>query len=148
MPYTPITITRRQHKDLMAGGRIFEWFSALEMAAFGLALLHPDPAFSTRAFVGFVRIGVSENFVGGSSFAVGVLWCVALYINGSWRRSPMLRFACALAGGSFWGCVSFTFAIAYFQFGAPISTAMGTYALSCVFTFFAARRAVYDAIAN
>ena len=143
----PITITRRQHSDLTAAGRIFEWFAAFEMLAFGVTLVMPDGTFSSsRAWEGFIRFGLSEAFVGAPAIVVGLIWGAALYINGSWRRSPLLRCGCALLGGSFWGAISGSFAAAHFIYGQPLSTAIGTYGLLCTFTFFAARRAAYDAI--
>lgn len=146
MTRAPITITRRQYSDLTAAGRIFEWYSAFALLAFGLTLLMPDDTFSSsRSWEGFVRFGLTENFGGVSAGGVGIIWGAALYINGAWRRSPLLRCGCAMLGGLFWGSISGSFAAAHFVYGQPLSTAIGTYGLLCAFTFFAARRAAYDA---
>ncbi|UFW75219.1 hypothetical protein [Bradyrhizobium sp. WU425] len=59
-----------------------------------------------------------EGFWGWTGVGLGVLRLVALYINGNWRRTPVLRFVGAMSGLVWWLILSALYGLAV-QNGAP-----------------------------
>jgi len=84
-----------------------EWFSAFCMCAWAYTLAAPGDTFSRQSFSEFVSHGYTEELVAAIFAAVGVMRLIALFINGSWPRSPLLRIFGAAVGIVLWTDVAY-----------------------------------------
>jgi hypothetical protein len=90
--------------------RISEWFNSLILMSWGAYLLmHPD-LFETpgmeRIWAGMSEMvwfnSNPESLWGLAAFSVGGARLVALFINGAWGRTPMIRLVTAAASAFVW----------------------------------------------
>lgn len=77
--------------------RLTEWMLASLMIAWGVAVALPGETLHLAGYRVLVTLAPEEVWA-ALSIAIGAMRMVALWINGRWRRSPLLR-----AGGAAWG---------------------------------------------
>ncbi len=130
---------------LRIGDRSGEWLCAGIMATWGAAqaidggtLCRPVPA----ALFGF---GAAQELWAWMFGGVGLIRLAALYINGRWPRTPMIRMACAGLGFVSWCQLVWLFA----QGGTPAqgvpATGAGIYAVLALAELHAIYAAAHDA---
>lgn len=79
-------------------GRFGEWMAALAMLSIGLVLALPGDTMRFSEWWPLRDFGLREVTVGVVIGAIGAARMVALWINGSWNRTPVLRGIGATAG--------------------------------------------------
>ncbi|MDI4231468.1 hypothetical protein OZ411_01395 [Bradyrhizobium sp. Arg237L] len=92
----------------MSQTRSVEWLLASMMLAWGFGLLLPG---DTMSLPQHRMLGaIAPEFVWAAwSVSIGAVRVVALYINGSWRRTPLFRVAGASLGLIWWIVLGFLF---------------------------------------
>ena len=81
--------------------RVVEWMFATMMAAWGCYLLLPMPTFENPQYAVLATIAPEEVW-GVFSLSIAVVRMAALYVNGSWRRTPAIRCLCSILGVIWW----------------------------------------------
>lgn len=117
------------------------WLSCL-MVAIGYGLLDEGNTFDWPSWSYIARY-VDEDTCGWISLIAGVVRLVALYVNGSRRRSPIVRIAGAVGGYLFFGGLALGFWM------TPGPTVLGSYifAILSLAELHATGRAARDAFA-
>src|SRR6185369_2352575 len=88
--------------------RLPEWWNAATMFAWGAyTLMHPG-IFDQPYLQGLVALGgdstaVAERFWGLVTITVGLVRGCALFVNGSWTRTPLIRLLASAASAFVWG---------------------------------------------
>lgn len=125
--------------------RTAEWVTACVLMAFAFILTLPgDTLKISDSFNAFVQLGVEETMLAVPMAMVSSLRMAGLYINGRWRKSPMLRMVGAIFGATIFSLLTISFIYPYVVLSIPASTAIGTYGVLCVADVFAAYRAGKD----
>lgn len=84
-----------------------EWISAGVIMGCGVLLAMPGATFQNSMAYRAFELIAPENIWAAFCVSVGLLRMAALWINGSWRRSPLLRGATSVLGVGFWVlCIS------------------------------------------
>lgn len=96
--------------------RALEWHCAFSLLVYGWAVLDPSSTFFDMPIYVVMKNIAPEFTWGITAMTVAALRLVALYINGWWRRTPIIRFVGASVGGMFWVAVG-----ASMYFGAEAS---------------------------
>lgn len=97
---------------LLQHGRALEWMTSALLLAFAVTLALPgDTLAASPSFAGFVSAGLDE-----AALAMPISWIAAmrmagLYVNGAWRRSPLLRMIGAVLGAGVFAFLSTMFAL-------------------------------------
>lgn len=120
--------------------RELEWACALVLLAWGTALLMPGHTFSRPTFVGFAAVATETTWGMGTVF-VALLRMLALWINGNWHRSPILRFLTALCGASLWSFMAWSFSRDGFE---GTNTGEAVCLALCALDIFSALRSARD----
>lgn len=136
---------KRIASALIEHGRASEWLTSSVMLAFALVLAVPGDTMTGRGFSMMVRMGFDEATVAVPLALVGSARLAALYINGNWRRSPMLRRIGATVGSTFFAMLGMAFLWPSLEVGSPVSTAVSTYFVLSIFDGLAAYRSGADA---
>lgn len=89
---------------------------AFIMLAVGLQLLRPGDTFSAPPYT-VLRTYVSEDHAGQIFVGVGLLRMIALFRNGRWHSSPLVRLAGCSIGTGFW--FTLATALAQAEYGVP-----------------------------
>lgn len=131
---------------LLQHGRALEWLTSFALLAFAMTLALPgDTLASSPSFMGFLDAGLDETAIAMPLSWIAAMRMAGLYINGAWRRSPILRMVGAIIGAGVFGYLSVTFAIPYVVGQQPaLTTGAGIYAVLCVFDLLAAYRTGAD----
>lgn len=131
---------------LLQHGRALEWLTSCALLVFALTLaMHGDTLAGNSSFAGFVALGLDETAIAMPLSWVAAARMAGLYINGAWRRSPMLRMIGAIVGATVFGGLSIMFAGPYIFGSAPaLTTGAGVYAVLCAFDLLAAYRTGAD----
>lgn len=80
-------------------GRLGEWITSASMFFYAAILWLPGNSYTLDVSGrGFYDRGVTEIMVSVPLAAIGVERCIALFINGSWKRTPALRAFGSLCG--------------------------------------------------
>lgn len=131
---------------LLQHGRALEWLTSAALLAFAITLALPgDTLLSSPSFSGFVDMGLDE-----AAIAMPISWIAAsrmagLYVNGAWRRSPLLRMVGAILGAGIFAFLSTMFAMPYLTGQQPgLSTGAGVYLVLAFFDLLAAYRTGAD----
>lgn len=82
--------------------RLVEWMFAAMMMSWGAWLLVPAWSTFQNPQYGALAALASEQTWGVWSVSVGTVRMAALYVNGSHRRTPLLRCVCAALGLIWW----------------------------------------------
>ena len=119
--------------------RALEWLFACQTAAWGLVLLHPDETFSGQSYPVFSAVA-SEETMGVAIAAIGIVYLVALFVNGSLARaSPIVRAACAAVTFMLYLGIAIGFLWSGF-----VSTAWAVYPIEVPFAAYCVYRAMRD----
>lgn len=89
--------------------KILEWLCAIEMTSWGMWLLLPLNTFSTSDVYIVLSNHMSELQWGLLTFSLGLIRCIALYINGWWRRTPIIRIITSVISAAIWANIAATF---------------------------------------
>jgi hypothetical protein len=121
--------------------RGLEWLSAIAMVGWCYVIVrHPGYLLASNLHE-FLRFGLTEGQVAAGFGVVGALRIAALYINGRWPRSPLLRMAGAAVGLVLWSQVTLTLVMAV----GTASTGVVIYGPLAFAEFISIRRAAFDA---
>lgn len=118
--------------------RATEWMLAFIKTAWGFVLLLPSDMFHRQTFSAMAQIAGQTTW-GWIAFCAGLFHMIALFVNGTQRRSPHLRAFCSVIGVLFWFQVSLGFAL------SGISTAWAVYPTFVMFSVYNVMRAMQDA---
>lgn len=123
--------------------RSLEWFNGFYLACWGAyVILHPHMMTTnpTRAvFEGLLEISPQEVW-GLGAFIVGAIRLVALYINGRWHLTPLIRVATSFMSVAVWFWIS----VGLVRSGLP-QTGLVIYPGLMLADMFSASRAASDA---
>lgn len=117
-----------------------EWVGALILAGVAVALLMPGPTFSRPTFDAFAAIA-PEGTWGAALLGVAVVRMIGLWVNGSKRHSPSIRFVTAAAGAAVWGWVT---ALLWHDGYPGVNTGCGAYGVLAEVDAYCAVRAIWD----
>ncbi|WP_371398923.1 hypothetical protein [Marinovum algicola] len=132
---------------LLQHGRALEWLTSTVIAMFAIILALPGDTLATSsAFGAFVRMGADEVAIAVPLTFIAAMRMAGLWINGRWRRSPILRLAGAVFGAGVFMSLAVLFAVPFLSGNtAALTTGVGTYFVLAAFDFLAAYRASADA---
>lgn len=117
-----------------------EWVGALVCLGVAIVLLAPGPTVSRPTFDAFAHVA-PEGTWGMALLAVALIRMIGLWVNGSKRQSPSIRFATATAGSLMWGWVTWLL----WHDGYPgVNTGVGAYGVLCLVDGYCAFRAIWD----
>lgn len=130
--------------------RLSEWVAAGALIGFALVLMTDGNSFTqSTPWGGFARMGATEVGIAVPLAVVGAMRIIALWANGSWRRSPLLRAIGAVAGFTCFSLLAVT-ALSPWVTGKAntLSTGVVPYTAFAVLDLIAAYRAGADVGAN
>ena len=117
-----------------------EWLSAAILMAFSLALLTPGSTFSRPVFVNLAHVA-PEGTWGMALLGIVTVRMIGLWVNGNWRRSPIMRAVTNLAGAIVWLWLARLFS----DDGYPgVNTGAFVYAAVGAWNLYAAGRSLAD----
>ena len=117
-----------------------EWVGALVLFGVACALLAPGSTFSRPTFGPFAAVA-PEGTWGAALLGVAIVRMVGLWVNGSKRHSPLLRFVTATVGSALWGWIT----CMLWRDGYPgVNTGCGAYGVLCLVDAYCAFRAFWD----
>jgi len=135
---------RRISHALVEHGRATEWLTSGVLLTFGLTLALPGDTMAAPTFHVLAGLGMDDASLSAPLTLVGTSRLAALYINGSWKRSPMLRMVGAIIGAGVFGFLAVAFVLPMVVEGVPPSTGPGTYLVLALFDALAAHRSGAD----
>lgn len=133
--------------------RLPEWANSFTMFAWGAYILMHPGIFATsdlyEAFVSMVwidavgetRIALAERSWGLITVTVGLIRACALFVNGSYSRTPAIRLVCSAMSAFVWSQV----VIGLLRMGIP-STGIVMYSSALALDLISAYRATCDAV--
>jgi hypothetical protein len=127
--------------------RGLEWLSAIIRVAWGVILAQPGDTLSAANFQQFVAHGMTEEALAYVFGATGGVRLAALYINGRWPRTPLLRMIGAGAGLLLWGQIASMFGTSYLATGNA-GTGFAAYGCLAMAEIFSIYWAAFDARYN
>ncbi|MBB3972800.1 hypothetical protein [Hansschlegelia beijingensis] len=134
----------RPQVDGVSANRKIEWYAAFNLLAGGVMFALPGYTLATKpVYEPLVRAGWTDASMAALFTGVGTAWCLALYANGHWRRSPLIRCVGALAGTIIWGQVAALHVVNGWATGTP-NLGSVTYGLLAGFCLAACSRAAAD----
>lgn len=92
----------------MSQTRSVEWLLAALMVAWGVGLMLPGDSMSLPQYK-LLAVLAPEYVWSSWSISIGLIRIVALYVNGSWKRTPLIRSTCAGFGIIWWLVLIFLF---------------------------------------
>lgn len=122
--------------------RALEWFCGILLLSWGFyVLLHPGmfQGSSSLIFSGLDMIA-SQELWGLAAFSLGFLRLIALYINGQWTRTPLIRVCVSFASVFMW----FWITVGLYKSGID-QTGLAIYPWLVVADMYSAFRAASDA---
>lgn len=122
-----------------------EWFSAFGMCLWAAILAAPGDTFGRQAYSEFIAHGYTEEQVAAIFGSVGAARVIALFINGAWPKSPIVRIIGAAAGVVLWTDVAYLLNKSAWETTHVYSTGPAFYALLAVFEVGSVYRAAFDA---
>lgn len=125
--------------------RALEWFSALVMLSWGMVLAMPGDTMAGPAYAAFHRFGTTEDFWAWAFGMMGGIRLVALYINGRWPRTPVIRMVCATFGAMSWAQVSWMLTEGTYLKSGIATTGTAVYGILALADLFSIFRAAFDA---
>ena len=88
------------------GDRALEWLFAGLMILWGLYVMAPIDTFRDAQYALMTQTA-PEPVWGAFSLAIGFVRIVALWVNGSWRRTPAIRLLSSIIGVMWWIALGF-----------------------------------------
>ncbi len=132
----------------MIGGaktRTVEWMLAALMFGWGAAVLYPGEMLG-NATNRYLILLMPEDAWGVIAAAIGVFRMSFLYVNGAWRRSPIMRLiGCFL--GTLWWTALFALYMRAINDGAQVYPSLVFYPTFILFEYFSCFRCAQDACA-
>lgn len=140
MSHTPFTA-------FLSGGRSLEWITSTTLLIHALTLSFPgDTLTISPSFQTFEKLGFDEALLTMILSAVALVRMAGLYINGKWRRSPLLRMCGAVVGAGIFASMAAVFVTPYLSGQQhALTTAVGTYLILALCDVLAAYRSASDA---
>jgi hypothetical protein len=126
----------------MSQTRSVEWLLASMMVAWGAGLLLPGDTLSLPQYRLLAAIA-SEPLWASWSLSMGAVRMVALYVNGSWRRTPLIRAFCAILGMAWWLVLGFMF-VAAAEAGNPFAAGLMWFPVFIIFEGYSVVRGARD----
>ena len=126
--------------------RLSAWATSAAMVGFGAVLMTKGNSFTAGSpWRGFDQMGATEIAVAVPLVGIGVMRLTALWINGRWRRSPILRAVGAVAGFACFTTLTITLLLPWLTGEARIlSTGVVPYAVLAILDLIEASRAGAD----
>jgi hypothetical protein len=125
--------------------RAIEWLSSAALLGWGITLALPGETLMQNHYVAFRAMGWSEAILAWVFCLVGAARLVALYINGRWPKSPIVRIVGAIFGALIWGQVAYYLAAGTWMLTGLPNTGVATYAILAAADIFSITRAAFDA---
>lgn len=125
--------------------RIPEWATSFIMLFFGVSLLLPGETMAIKGYGNMAFNNYGDAGIGSIMTLLGVLRIIALYINGNWKRTPLIRMVGAVLGVQMFLAISVSLAIPFLTRDMAPNTAWGTYLVLAVLDTHAVWRASKDA---
>lgn len=121
--------------------RSVEWMLACMMVAWGIGLAMPG---DTMSLPQYKMLGVlaPEPVWAAWSMSIGFVRIVALYINGSWRKTPLIRSICASLGCIWWIVLAVLFVLS--RDGGPVPAGFYWFPVFIVFEGYSVSRGARD----
>lgn len=123
--------------------RSVEWLLACLMLTWGVILLAPSESFTLPAYRWLATMG-EERVWGGLALGIGTLRVAALYVNGSWRRTPLIRAFGAVVCLMWWVSVG-ALLIFGVEPGKPLPAGFAFYPVFALFEAYSCYRSGLDA---
>lgn len=98
--------------------RSVEWLLASLMIAWGIGLMLPGNTMDLPQFR-YLGALAPEPVWAAWSIAIGGIRLCALYVNGSYYRTPLIRAACSVIGIIWWLVLGYLFQVAAQEMIAP-----------------------------
>lgn len=129
-------------RSWQSSDRLIEWQFAFMMMVWGLWLMFPSWITFTAPQYALLASIANEAVWGAFSFSIGFIRAIALYINGSYHRTPIVRLICSILGLTWWFVLIYLFILA-----APNNPAAGFswYPVFAVFEAICCWRSASDA---
>lgn len=106
---------RRLRSAIIEHGRATEWLTSCVLLGFALTLALPGDTLSGEGFRAFRALGLDEATISTPLALLATARIAALYINGSWHRSPALRVAGAMFGAGVLSTLGVAFGWVYLE---------------------------------
>ena len=88
-------------RDAAYPDRLIEWLFACLMLSWGAWLCLPMDTFANPQYAA-LRVLAPAEVWGALSISIATLRMTALWVNGSWRRTPVIRCGCSVLGVVWW----------------------------------------------
>ena len=118
---------------LLDNGRALEWASSVGLLSLAVTMALPGETTLTQGFEALRRAGLDDALAGVVLGIVSTARIAALYINGSWRRSPMLRMIGAILGASIYSMLAVGFAFPFLAENSPLGSEAGIFLTLALF---------------
>jgi hypothetical protein len=116
------------------------------MLWWALCLAFPGDTLAAPSFTSFHRYDwMTEEFWAGTFGAIGAARLVALYINGRWPKTPIIRIVGAGFGALSWAQVAWLITEGTFNKNGVLSTGTGMYSILALADLLSIFRASFDA---
>ena len=130
--------------NLLEQGRATEWLTSFVLLGFAFTLSLPGSTLSGASFRAFTEIGTDDATVAFPLAVLAAMRMCALFINGNWKRSPILRMIGAIIGSAVFAMLSMAFYWPTLAYGAPVSTGVSAYFILAAFDALSAYRSGAD----
>jgi len=126
--------------------RSLEWFFAAAMLSLAFTLAQPgDTLAVSPAFAEFERYGLTEPKLAGMLGIIGGCRITALYINGRWPKTPLIRMLASSIGALIWTQIAWIQAVGSLDSAGAISLGPGVFGLFALAEIVCVYRAAFDA---
>ena len=139
-PYVTMPVTLVASANRKFPGRAAEWLTAAIITSMGVAFAGWPRMFVTSDYLTELRDFAPQSFWAVSLLLIGFVRLSALFINGSWRRSPHVRVVGAILSVLVWAKILDGFV----HLGRP-SPALAIYPWLALIDFYSVFRASADA---
>lgn len=136
---------------LIEHGRATEWLTSLALLGFAVTLALPGETLARSGFGTFRSLGLDDAMLAVPLSLIASARMVALYINGAWKRSPILRLAGAITGAVIFAMIGMGLGWPYAEslmnmdaISIAASTGASTYTVLALFDVLAAYRSSAD----
>lgn len=143
-PPPPAGLRQRITYAIVEHGRAAEWLTSSVLLVMALILAVPGETMAAPTFRVLLDLGLDDAALSAPIALLGTARLAALYINGAWRRSPMLRMIGAILGSMIFGVLAVAFALPSLIHGAALSIISGVFFVMALFDALAAHRSGAD----
>lgn len=121
--------------------RSVEWLLASMMIAWGFGLLLPGDTLALPQY-DMLAVLAPEPVWAAWSISIGFVRYVALYVNGAWRKTPLIRAGCSGLGMIWWIVLSVLFYLS--RDGGPIPAGFMWFPVFIAFEGYSVSRGARD----